>query len=52
MDKNVTKNGGELECHAVDARGPLARGQRRGLLAGRQDAGVKVRGSDDQAVGR
>lgn len=37
---------------AADARGPFELGPRRGLLAGRQGAGVGIGRQDGQAVGR
>ena len=53
MDAKLTKeNRGELECPITDARGPFGLGQRCGLLAGWQAAGVGFVGRDRQAVGR
>jgi len=52
MDASVAKGRGEMECGATDARGPFELRQCRGLLAGRQDAGVSIALRDSQAVGR
>jgi hypothetical protein len=52
MDAKITRGREQLECLAADARGPFGRGQGRGLLAGRQAAGVGIGRQDGQAVGR
>jgi hypothetical protein len=52
VDTEITRYPKGLERLTADARGPFARCHRRGLLAGRQTAGVGIVRQDGQAVGR
>lgn len=52
MDAKITGGWEQLECLAAHTQGPFGLGQRRGLLARRQAAGVGVGRRDGQAVGR